>query len=115
MRKYGATIYATICSLALAAGFLLAFGSAWKQGISEAIVCIVCLLAGGIVAPILHETGHIVFARCANMRIVYVKCFCFQWRLFDGKLRFALAKPFAPDETQVIPKSGGNMQKRVRA
>lgn len=75
--------------------------------------CIVGLVLGFSVSPIVHELGHILCAKSVNMRIVYTKFFCFRVFIKDGKTRFGLASPFAADQTQVIPKSGGNMQKRA--
>ena len=113
MRRKAATIYAGGRTLALAAGFLLAFYFAWQDGTAATVACIVSLALGLILAPILHELGHVVFAKAQNMDCVYVKCFCLKVYLKDGKKRWSFASPFAPDETQVHPKSGGNMQKRA--
>ena len=97
----------------LAAGFLLAFVFAWQAGVEETIKCIVGLIYGFVLSPILHELGHVSFAQIANMDYVYVKFFCFKIYIKNGKKRLGFASPFAPDETQVLPKAGGNMQKRA--
>lgn len=115
MKRNASTIYATFVTLLLAAGFLLAFYFAQKAGVGAMIACLVGLFAGFVLAPIVHETGHILFACAQNMRVVYAKFFCFKIYERAGKRRFALASPFAPDQTQAIPKNGGNMQKRATA
>lgn len=113
MKRKLTTIYAAICTLLLAAGFLLAFIFAWQAGVTETVKCIFGLIYGFVLSPILHELGHVSFAQIANMDYVYVKFFCFKIYIKNGKKRLGLASPFSPDETQVIPKSGGNMQKRA--
>lgn len=112
MKRVLTTAYAVICTLLLCAGFLSAFAFAWQAGTVATVKCIAGLIVGFIFAPIFHELGHIVFAKLANMRIAYVKCFCFAWQGgVKGKLR--LTSPFAPDETQAVPACGGNMQRRA--
>lgn len=113
MKKMIATTYALICTLLLVAGFLLVFGFAWQAGTWHTVEAVVGLALGFALAPIVHELGHVCFALCAKMDYVYVKCFCFKIVLKNGKKRFSLALPFASDETQVIPKCGGNMKKRA--
>lgn len=113
MRRKGATIYAMLCTLLLAAGFVLVFFFAWKAGSREMGECIVGVVLGFSISPIVHELGHILCAEAAKMRIVYTKFFCFRVFIKDGKTRFGFASPFAADQTQVIPKVGGNMRKRA--
>lgn len=115
MKRNASTIYAIFVTLLLAAGFLLAFYFAQKAGVGAMIACLVGLFAGFVLAPIVHEIGHILFACTQNMRVVYAKFFCFKIYERMGKRRVALASPFAPDQTQAIPKNGGNMQKRATA
>lgn len=113
MRRNASTIYAVAITLALATGFLLAFYFAWERSLTATVLCIIGLVLGVVFAPIVHELGHVVFAKSQNMECVYVKCFCFRVYKKDGKQRFALASPFSADQTQVLPKSGGNMQNRA--
>ena len=113
MRKIIATTYAIICTLLLVAGFLVSFGFAWGAGTAATVEVIIGLALGFVLAPIVHELGHVCFAWFAKMDCVYVKCFCIKIAVKDGKRRFALAWPFANDETQVTPKCGGNMEKRA--
>lgn len=113
MKKRLATIYATTCTLLLVASFLLVFYFAWESGTEQTIECIAGLIASLVFAPIIHELGHVSLGLLMKMDYVYVKCFCFKFYLKDGKKRFAFASPFAADQTQMLPKRGGNMQKRA--
>lgn len=115
MKKNASTIYAILVTLLLATGFLLAFYFAQKASVGAMIACLVGLFLGFVLAPIVHETGHMLFACVFHMRVVYAKFFCFKIYERAGKTRFTFASPFAPDQTQVIPKNGGNMQKRAKA
>jgi hypothetical protein len=47
------------------------------------------------------------------MTPVYVKCFCFKWYRKGNKKHLRFVSPFAVDETQVLPTTGGNMQSRA--
>ena len=113
MKRKLTTIYAAALTALLAAGFVLVFVFAWRTGIRETIMCVIGLIYGFVLSPILHELGHVSFAQIAKMDYVYVKFFCFKIYIKNGKKRLGFVSPFAPDETQVIPKSGGNMQKRA--
>ena len=77
--------------------------------------CLDGLVLGFILTPIYHEIGHVAFAKSAKMECVYVKCFCLRFYNKDGKKKIGFASPFAPDETQVMPTCGGNMQRRAIA
>jgi hypothetical protein len=113
MKKTLATIYATLNTVCLLAGCILVFGFAWKAGTEQTIEVLCALVTGFVFAPIFHELGHVALASCAGMEYVYFKAFCFRFVRREGKLKFSFASPFAADETQVIPKRGGNMQKRA--
>jgi hypothetical protein len=115
MKKRTSTIYAILCTLLLAAGFAAVFFFAWKASVPDAVKCLVGLVLGFILTPIYHEIGHVVFAKAAKMDCVYVKCFCLRFYRENGKRKIGLTSPFAPDETQVLPKRGGDMQKRAAA
>ena len=115
MKRKWSTIYAAFVTLLLATGFLLVFYFAQKNSVGAMIACLIGLFTGFVLAPIVHEIGHMLFACTQNMRVVYAKSFCFQICEQTGKRRFALASPFAPDQTQAIPKNGGDMQKRATA
>ncbi len=107
----------TICAVGstflLLASFLLIFIFSWMDGYISTIACVCGLFVGFILAPIIHETGHVISANKADMMPIYVKMFCFRFFIKDGKKRFSFASPFDDDETQVIPKSSGNMQQRA--
>ena len=114
MRRKLTTIYATLCLLLMVGGSVLVFGFAMSKGIEETIKSLIGLVYGFLFAPVFHELGHVAFARIAKMEEVYVKCFCFTFTKLQGKWKFGFISPFAPDQTQVIPKSGGNMQARAK-
>ncbi len=105
--------YAAICTLLLAAGFITVFAFACNTATGAVIACLCGLAIGFVLSPILHEGGHIGFAELANMDFVYVKFFCFRLYTKEGEKHFSFASPFAPDETRVVPRSGGNMKKRA--
>ncbi len=113
MRRKLPTIYAAFCTLCLAAGILLTFYFAYGAGLGDTIECLCALVASFVLAPIVHETGHIVMACATNMRVVFVKFFCFKIDARTGKKRFGFASPFAPDQTQAVPRVGGNMRRRA--
>lgn len=114
MKRKLALLYAIISTLLLAAGFLLVFYFSWNAGVWETVDCIIGLVLGFVLSPVLHELGHVSFARMADMEYVYVKMFCFRVKVQNGKKKFSFASPFAPDETQVLPLRGGNMEKRAK-
>ena len=113
MKRRLATIYAIFCTLLLVAGFVLVFYFSWLESLTAVALCLAGFFASIIVAPIVHELGHVCFGAVVKMQWIYVKCFCIKAYRKEGKKRFALISPFAPDQTQVLPKSGGNMQKRA--
>lgn len=76
----------------------------------EAVVGTAISLA---VVPIVHELGHYVFAQANRMQIVYCKFFVFKLYRDGEKLRFGIANPLIPEETQVLPIGSENMQKRA--
>ena len=112
-RKTVATLYAAVCIALLLTGLSLTLYFAWKVGVDDGIKALSSIALSLILAPTLHELGHVIFARACGMELEYVKFFCFKIVRTCGKLRFSLASPFAPDETQTLPKYGGNMKKRA--
>ncbi len=112
MKRNYATIYALFCTLLMVAGFASVFFFAWQRGIYPTVACLCGLILGFVFAPVVHELGHVVCAKTADMECVYWKAFCFQVLYKKGKMRLRFASPFAPEQTQVLPKSSGNMQKR---
>lgn len=114
MNKTLKTVLAIGSSVLLAASFLLVFVWALKDSVWSSVKSIIGLVIGFAVAPILHECGHIAFARIAKMDVVYAKFFCFQIKALDGKKQWGLASPFEDDQTQVVPTHGGDMKKRAK-
>ncbi len=114
MKRRLAIVYAITCMLLLVAGFVFLFFLAWKEGTQATVAALCGFVAGIVLAPVLHETGHIAFGRAVGMYCVYAKFFCFKYYRKQGKGKLSLASPFAPDETQMLPKRGGNMQSRAR-
>ena len=115
MRRFWTTVYAILCTILLAGGFLCTFYFAFQKNLQTQIECIIGLAMGFVLAPIIHELGHISFARANKMQIEYAKFFCFSLQRKKGKLRLGFASPFAADETQTIPQCGGDMQRRAIA
>lgn len=113
MKRRIATIYALLQTLLLLAGLAFAFFFAWKGGTADMAWCLGGMAASFVLAPIVHEFGHVIAAMAAKMEYVLVKFFCFKSIRVQGKKQFRFASPFAADETQVLPKTGGNMQKRA--
>ena len=64
-------------------------------------------------APTFHELGHVFFAEISMMKWTYIKIFCFSFIAKKKGFHVKFANPFTADQTQVIPKSGGDMKKRA--
>ncbi len=114
MKRRLATIYAILCTLLMVAGFVLVFFFAWRAGTVSAALALVGILLGVIFSPILHELGHITLGYVMQMECVYAKFFCLQIQVSKGKKRLSFASPFAPDQTQMLPKNGGDMGSRAK-
>ena len=108
-----ATVYAVVCIGLLLAGLSLTVFFAWGLGLDHGIKALFSIVLSFLLAPTLHEFGHVLFASVCGMELEYVKFFCFKLVRRGGKLRFSFASPFAPDETQAVPKTGGNMRRRA--
>lgn len=113
MKRRMTTIYAVAQALLLIAGFVSVYFFAWKGSVADLAWCLVGMVLSVVFVPVLHELGHLFFARLANMEWVLVQCFCFQFERKNGKKHFRFVSPFAADQTQVLPKTGGNMQRRA--
>ncbi len=114
MKRVFAKIYAWVLLLLLMGSACWLAVAAWED-LNNLIGAIIAFSASLLVAPCVHELGHVFFARANGMQIVYCKFFCFRFYVKDGKKKFALASPFAADETQVLPKGSENMEKRAYA
>lgn len=113
MKSRFSVFCAAISLLGMLASTALCFYFAWQAGITESVQLLVAFVLSLIIAPTVHELGHIALAKKGNMELVYTKFFCFQIKIKEGKKRLGLTSPFRTDETQVIPKTGGNMQRRA--
>ncbi|MBQ9714655.1 MAG: hypothetical protein IJV83_04985 [Clostridia bacterium] len=112
MKRKFATIYSLILTLLLLAGLVCVFFLAWDR-ILDLVWCVAGMALSFVLAPIIHELGHVFAAKRAGMEFVFVKCFCFKFVREQGKARIRFASPFSPDVTQVMPKYAGNMQNRA--
>ncbi len=115
MKKRLATIYAIGCTLLLVAGFTIVFYFAWQVGARQIIGCLCGMIIGFVFAPVAHEMGHLTLGKSAGMECVYCKAFCFAYGEKKGKKRLFFASPFAAEQTQMLPKRGGNMRARAKA
>ena len=115
MKRRLATIYAIFCTLLFVGGLVVLFIFSWRAGEKQTLACLISMLVGFVFVPIFHEYGHLFFLIINKMDCVYIKCFCFAQYIKDGKKRIKFASPFAPDQTQAVPKCGGNMKKRASA
>ena len=117
MGRIGGKIYAIALLLLMAAGeCLTVVYFAWTKagtGVVATAYAIGGFLLAIILAPTVHELGHIVFAKAQGMRVVMTKFSFFSFLEENGKMRFSFASPFAADQTQTIPLRGGNMKKRA--
>ena len=113
MKKGFTVFYSAFLLLLTVAGATVAFYFAVKQGETQGVLTIVGVALSLAFAPIAHELGHVFFAKKNGMKVVYVKGFCFRFQAVEGKKRLSLASPFSPDETQIVPRSSGNMKKRA--
>ncbi len=113
MKKRWTTVFAVSLLIILLASLILVGYFAWFAGLDAFISAVAAMAASVIVAPILHEFGHVLAAKTNKMECVDIKCFCFRYQKTDEKWRLTLVSPFAPDQTQVLPKSSENMQKRA--
>ncbi len=94
---------------------MLVFYFAWQAGTREIIGCLCGIVVGFVFAPIVHELGHLTLGKSADMECVYCKAFCFAYGDRKGKKRLFFASPFAAEQTQMLPKRGGNMRARAKA
>ncbi|MBQ4269806.1 MAG: hypothetical protein IJB97_09200 [Clostridia bacterium] len=113
MRKFG-KIYAALLMLLVIAVEIL-FVVIFFDNVNAIFGCMLGLLVSCFLAPVFHELGHYAFAAANKLKVVYIKCAIFRFERRNKKLRFSFANPFYADETQVMPASSGNMQKRARA
>lgn len=106
-------LYAVALLLLCVAGEIVAVVIAERSGNAAAALAVAGLAISLIVAPAFHELGHVLAGKIRGMRVVLVKFFCFRFSEKEGKIRFSLASPFLPEETQMCPEYGGNMRRRA--
>ncbi len=115
MKRRGfATAYALCCTLWMLAGFVAVFFFAWQRELADILASVCGLVLGLIMAPIVHELGHVILGKAQNMQCVYWKAFCIRFVRRKGKLHCSFASPLAAEQTQMLPKSGGNMARRAK-
>ncbi len=112
--KTRSTIWWLFCTLLFIVGEGAAFFFAWYEGTWLAVMPLVGFVVGYFLAPIVHELGHIAFAKKQGMAIAYAKFAFLKITEKRGKNRLSFASPFATDETQILPKKGGDMLRRAR-
>ena len=113
MNKTWKTICAIGSTLSLIVSFILIFVFAWIDGYVSTIICACGLFFGFVLAPIIHELGHVYFANKADMDVLYCKAFCVCMQIKGGKRKWSLVSPFADDQTQAVPKTSGDMYYRA--
>ena len=112
MKGVLAKIYAWLLLLFMLGGMVVVICCA-AADVDWLIEAVAGMAISLVIAPTLHEIGHVAFAHGNRMQVQYCKCFCFRYYRKDGKVRFAFCNPFAPDETQVVPKGAENMRRRA--
>ncbi|MBE5752578.1 MAG: hypothetical protein E7343_00730 [Clostridiales bacterium] len=114
MRSARSKIYAILLTALFLISEVLLFCLPVFSGIDGWIDLLVGLVIALILAPTVHEIGHLSFACAFKMKPVFVKFFCFKIQKKGGRYAFSLANPFEEDQTQVIPIQSGDMQKRAK-
>jgi hypothetical protein len=107
-------IYAISLTVVFLLGEALLFCLPVFSGIDAWIELLIGLVVALIVAPTIHEIGHLSFARASKMKPILVKCFCLKIQRIGSRYAFSLANPFAPDQTQVLPVQSGDMENRAK-
>ena len=115
MRRIWTGIFAFAAAIALLGATLFLGYLSWEKSTVQGLALCVGVLCSFFFAPVLHELGHVAFAKMNGMRPVLVKCAIFRYINNQGKAKLRLASPFASDQTQVLPKYGDNMLKRTKA
>lgn len=107
-------IYAITLIIAFFVGTIGLFFAA-SYSLWDTIFAVAGFLASLLVAPTVHEFGHMAFAWGNRFKVVYTKFFFFRFYYASGRIRFAFASPFGGDETRTLPTSGEDMKKRALA
>lgn len=106
------TLFSILSSVVLWGSFIIVLYFANEDRATiDAIIGFVFSL---LLAPAIHEAGHIAFGSIADMECVYVKFFCFQAKRVNGEMEPSFVSPFdVGDQTQMIPTKGGDMKRRA--
>lgn len=114
MKRIFTKVYAWALLIVLVMRLLILFALSWSN-LDRMIEVVVGISTAIVLVPAFHELGHVLFAAINKMRIVYCKCFCMRYYVKNGKGKVGFVNPFTPDETQVLPTGGENMQSRAYA
>jgi hypothetical protein len=106
-------IYTAIVTLAFMLGEIVVFITKGKTS-TGAVSVLVGVLLAFVLAPTVHELGHILFAKSANMQVQYAKFFCFSAQRAGGRYELTLVNPLLADQAQVVPIGRGNMKNRAQ-
>ena len=106
------TVYSLLSSVILWGSFIVILYFANED--RATIDAIIGFIFSIILAPAIHEVGHIAFGSLVDMECVYVKFFCFQAKRVNGEMEPSFVIPFdVSDQTQMIPTKGGDMKRRA--
>lgn len=111
------TILSKFYTIAITLAFVLGeIGVFFAQGEDSTGMAFALLgiLLSFMLAPTVHELGHIIFAKSAKMQIQYVKFFCFCIQRIGGRYALKLVNPFLADQTQAVPIGRGDMKTRAQ-
>ncbi len=107
------TVWSIFSTAALMVGIFVVLYLSQDYGTDYVVDAVIGILFSFLLAPAFHEIGHLAFGYLTDMEFVYIKFFCFEVKKINGELTPAIVSPFLPDQTQMIPKMGGDMQKRA--
>ncbi|MBQ8885426.1 MAG: hypothetical protein IJY62_03560 [Clostridia bacterium] len=113
MKRAIRIIYVMLLVVAMIAGEMFSILSTRGKSLWATVFAVVGLLLALILAPTVHELGHILFGKTQGMRVKYAKFSFIRLQETDGKLKVSFASPFLADETQMIPRTSGNMRHRA--
>lgn len=114
MKRIWTQIYAWAMLALFLGGAILVAVLAWGD-VDDLIDAVCGIFLSVLLAPTLHELGHVAFGRANGLKTVYCKCFFFRYVRKEGKAKLQFANPFEADETQVLPTKSGDMKKRFSA
>ena len=106
-------IYTIAVTSAFVAGEVFLLIKKGGTATGAVFICLGLLLAF-MLAPTLHELGHVVFAKSANMQVEYAKFFCFCVQRRGGRYALTIVNPFLAEQVQVVPIGRENMKERAQ-